>query len=363
MRENSSNQGRHGKSAGGRAGRGVLSVLGLAAAAGGLAVLFGVLGADGGAGRPGDAVWLKIPPALYEEPAVAPAAPMPDFSPPERLAAPEWPTPEAPASRVTISPDPAWIRHAVQVPAATGWPMIAVVIDDLGMDRLRSARAIRLPGPLTMAFLTYAEALESQTAAARANGHELMLHVPMEPEGDFVDPGPQVLRTTQEHLELRRRLQWDLARFDGYVGINNHMGSKFTGDRDAMLVVLREVKSRGLLFLDSRTTAATVAARLAAEIGVPHVSRDVFIDHVPTGPEIRGKLAALEHLARKRGAAVGIGHPYDATLEALESWLPGRRRRGFLVVPGSTVVRQRTQRASHGDQTPAAATPPRPGGG
>ena len=154
-------------------------MLGLAAAAGGLAVLFGVLDADGGAGRPGDAVWLKIPPALYEEPAVAPAAPVPDFSPPERLAAPEWPTPEAPASRVTISQDPAWIRHAVQVPAATGWPMIAVVIDDLGMDRSRSARAIRLPGPLTMAFLTYAEALESQTAAARANGHELMLHVPM----------------------------------------------------------------------------------------------------------------------------------------------------------------------------------------
>ena len=92
------------------------------------------------------------------------------------------------------------------------------------------------------------------------------------------------MRTTQEHHELRRRLQWDLARFDGYVGINNPMGSKSTGDREAMLVVLREVRSRGLLFLDSRTTAATVAARLAADIGVPHVSRDVFIDHLPTGP-------------------------------------------------------------------------------
>jgi hypothetical protein len=367
-----------------------LSVLSLAAAAGGLAVLLGVVGADGGASRPtlGNAVWLKLPPApaLYEEPAVAPAAPVPDYSPPARLAAPEWPQapatgvptspvldfspparlaalewPQAPATGVTISPVPAWMRHAVQVPAATGRPMIAVVIDDLGLDRERSARAIRLPGPLTMAFLAYAEALESQTAAARANGHELMLHVPMEPEGNFVDPGPQVLRTTQEHLELRRRLQWDLARFDGYVGINNHMGSKFTGDRDAMLVVLREVKSRGLLFLDSRTTAASVAARLAAEIGVPHVSRDVFIDHVPTGPEIQGKLAALEQLARERGSAVGIGHPYDVTLEALESWLPELRRRGFLLVPVSAVVRQRTQMASHGDQDPAAT--PRPDGG
>ncbi len=255
------------------------------------------------------------------------------------------------------------MRHAVAVPAATGRPMIAVVIDDLGMDRTRSARAIRLPGPLTMAFLAYAEALESQTATARANGHELMLHLPMEPEGDFVDPGPQVLRTTQTHLELRRRLQWDLARFDGYVGINNHMGSKFTGDRDAMLVVLREVKSRGLLFLDSRTSAATVAARLAAEIGVPHVSRDLFIDHLATGPEIRSKLAALEQLARKRGSAVGIGHPYDATLEALESWLPELRRRGFHLVPVSAVVRQRNRMvASHGAQLPAAAAP-RPDGG
>ncbi len=338
MTEIPSNRGRRDAASGGGTGRRVLAVLGLAAAVGGIGVLLGVLGADGGAGRPatGDAVLLKIPPppALVEAPAVPPAP-----------------------------PPPAWIRHAVQVPAATGRPMIAVVIDDLGLDRRRSARAIRLPAPLTMAFLTYAEALQQQTAAARANGHELMLHGPMEPDGDFVDPGPQVLRTTQEHLELRRRLQWDLARFDGYVGINNHMGSKFTGNRDAMLMVLRELKSRGLLFLDSRTTAATVAARLAAEIGVPHVSRDVFIDHVPTGPEIRGKLAALEELARRRGSAVGIGHPYDATLEALESWLPAVRRRGFLLVPVSAVVRQRTQMASHGDQLPAAAVARRPDGG
>jgi len=339
-----------------------LSLLALAAAVGGIGAVLAV-GFDGGAARPalGNAVWLKVPPpALYEEPAAAPTAPLPDFSPPERLAAPEWPAPE-PATGVATPRKPAWVRHAVAVPALAGTPMIAVVIDDLGMDRKRSARAVGLPGPLTMAFLAYAEALQQQTAAARANGHELMVHVPMEPEGDFVDPGPQVLRTGHQHLELLRRLHWDLARFDGYVGINNHMGSKFTGDREAMLVVLRELKSRGLLFLDSRTTAATVAARLAAEIGVPHASRDVFIDHVPTGPEIRGKLAALERLAGERGFAVGIGHPYDATLAALESWLPAVRRRGFQLVPVSTVVRQRTQMARHGDQEPAAT--PRPDGG
>lgn len=333
------------------------SVLGLAAVSGGLAIGLGVV-IVGGAGPPalGRSAWLQLPPpALYEEPATAPAAPVPDFSPPERLAAPDSPAP------ATEAP-PAWIRHAVAVPAGPKSPMIAVVIDDLGMDRERTARALRLTGPLTMSFLAYAEALDRQSSAARAHGHELMLHIPMEPEGDFVDPGPQVLRTGQDPLELRRRLAWDLARFDGYVGVNNHMGSKFTGDRGAMLVVLREIKSRGLLFLDSRTTAATVAAKLAAEIGVPHASRDVFIDHVPTGPAIRAKLAALEVLARDRGSAVGIGHPYDATLAALESWLPEVRRRGFFLVPVSAVVRQRTQMAHRGAQDPAA-TPRPPDGG
>jgi polysaccharide deacetylase 2 family uncharacterized protein YibQ len=181
----------------------------------------------------------------------------------------------------------------------------------------------------------------------------------MEPLLKDVDPGPNALLTRHGETELIRRLRWDLSRFDGYVGISNHMGSRFTTDPEAMRVVLREVKARGLLFLDSRTTADTVAASLAAEVGVPHASRDLFIDRDPTAPAIRVRLSELEALARLRGAAVGIAHPYDATLDVLEAWLPEVRRRGILLVPVSAIVRRRAAPASGG----ALAVAAEPSGG
>ncbi len=256
---------------------------------------------------------------------------------------------------------PAWLRHAVAQPGAADRPMIAIVIDDMGMDRQRSARAARLPGPLTLAFLTYAGDLRPQTAAARRHGHELLAHVPMEPEA-LVDPGPGVLLTGHDRPELLRRLRWDLARFDGYVGVNNHMGSRFTGEREAMRTVLREIKARGLLYLDSRTTAATVAPTLAAEIGVPFLSRDRFIDNVGTPAAIRAELATLEELARQNGAAIGIGHPRDATLDTLEAWLPEMRRAGFRLVPVSAILRRAMPMAGDRTRDTAGAAAPPPGG-
>ncbi len=292
---------------------------------------------------------VTLPPvALYEEPAMPPEQPAIDYAPPVRLAAPDVPAPHvislAPLPSPSLTdldrPKPAWLRNAVAAPEPLGRPMIAVVFDDLGIDRRRSARAIELRGPLTMSFLAYADDLAGQAAAARANGHELMLHVPMQPSQDFVDPGPEVLRADLDEPELLRRLGWDLSRFDGFVGVNNHMGSRFTGDDRAMLVVLRELKRRGLLYLDSRTTAVSVAAVVAGDIGLPHVARDVFIDHSPTAESVRAQLDKLEQLATERGYAVGIAHPYDVTLEAVEDWLPSVRQRGFLLAPISAIARR-----------------------
>jgi polysaccharide deacetylase 2 family uncharacterized protein YibQ len=119
------------------------------------------------------------------------------------------------------------------------------------------------------------------------------------------------------------------------------MGSRYTEDAPRMRRLLSEARSRGLLFLDSVTSGGSVGVRLAAELGVPHARRDVFLDNERSAPEIWQRLAELEATARRRGYAVGIGHPHDATIEVLATWLGEARRRGFELAPISAVVRRR----------------------
>jgi polysaccharide deacetylase 2 family uncharacterized protein YibQ len=239
-----------------------------------------------------------------------------------------------------------WRRYAVAVAETGEAPRIALVIDDLGLNRPNTRRAIALPAPLTLAFMTYAEGLQELAAAARARGHELIVHFPMAPSDAAHDPGPEALRLDLSPEELARRLDWGLGRFEGYVGINNHMGSGFTSWRPGMEQVMAEVKARGLLYLDSMTTADSLGVTLAARLGVPHARRDIFIDNeAGNRAAIRRQLARLEERALRRGSAVGIGHPHDLTLEELARWIPEVRRRGFHLVPISAVVRTGTDLA------------------
>lgn len=259
----------------------------------------------------------------------------PAMAPPPQLAALPLPAP---------APDPggkpAWVRYAVPSPSVGNRPMIAVVIDDLGVDRKRSERVTILPAPLTLAWMTYAENLRPITQAARQRGHELMVHVPMQPQSESYDPGPDVLEVGLPTEELRRRLRWGLSRFDGFVGINNHMGSRFTADRAGMNVVMDEIRARGLLFLDSVTTQKSVAPDLARQYGVPFAARHVFLDNEMTVSAVRGQLAKTEAYARKYGAAIAIGHPHDSTIEALAGWLPGLEAKGLVLVPVTTIVKR-----------------------
>ena len=235
----------------------------------------------------------------------------------------------------------AWERNAVTVRDPAGRPMIAVVIDDLGLNRRNTVRTIRLPGPLTLAFMTYAEQLERQTSQAHAAGHELMIHFPMEPQDQGFDTGPMALRRDLSDDEIRKRLRWGLKRFEGYVGINNHMGSAFTGSERGMAIVLEEVQKRGLLFLDSITTPNPVARRLAIVSGVPFAARDVFLDNVLEPTHVEARLRDVERIARKQGYAIAIGHPHNATIDALNAWLPRLEEMGFALVPVSLIVKHR----------------------
>lgn len=236
---------------------------------------------------------------------------------------------------------PQWLAYAVPEPAGAAEPRIALVIDDLGIDQARTRRVIALPGPLTMAFLPYGYNLGKLSIAARAAGHELIVHLPMQPQDDDTDPGPNALLRFLAPNELRERIAWNLSRFQGFVGVNNHMGSGFTRWDDGVTILMQEIKGRGLLFLDSLTSRVSVAGRIASELEVPFAVRDVFLDNEQTAVEIQRQLDKLEEIARKKGYAIGIGHPHDATIETLKAWLPGAKARGLSIVPLSAVVRQR----------------------
>src|SRR5690606_38571028 len=276
--------------------------------------------------------------------AIEPAAPPPaPAAPLERdpragaaTAAPAAILPPEPGGQGT----PTWLRNAV-APVVDHRPALAVVIDDLGMNRRAAAALNRLPAPLTLAFLPYATKLDEQAQAARAAGHELLVHVPMEPRGREW-PGPNALTRELTPDQLVVQLGSQLDSFRGFVGINNHMGSLLTADPERMAIVMAELRRRGLLFLDSRTTPQSVAGRQAARMGVPYAERDVFIDNQLDLEAVLGQLARAERIAAQHGHAVAIGHPHEVTIEALEIWLPTLEARGIALVPISTIVARKS---------------------
>ena len=180
--------------------------------------------------------------------------------------------------------------------------------------------------------------MPDQVRAAITAGHETLVHIAMEPLNQSMDPGPNVLLTGSSAQTILKRLRWGLERFDGYVGINNHMGSQFTSNSIGMEIVMLELKRRGLLFLDSRTSDKTVGASIAHSNKVPFTQRNIFLDNVATVPAINKQLQAMELLAIQNGYVVAIAHPRDATIQALSQWLPVMAERGFVQVPISTIV-------------------------
>jgi hypothetical protein len=218
---------------------------------------------------------------------------------------------------------------------------VAIVIDDLGNELSSAERIAGWREPVTGAVLP---GLVHSAQAARAleeGGKEILLHLPMEPEGyPRVRPGPGVILRSQSDEEIARTLESDLASVPGAVGVNNHMGSAATADPRVMRTVIRALARRGLFFLDSRTTDATVAERTAEEQSVPALSRRVFLDDDATETGVRGQLAELVRRARHERSAVAIGHPNAVTLSVLEHELPGLAQQGVRIVKVSELARK-----------------------
>ncbi len=198
--------------------------------------------------------------------------------------------------------------------------LLAIVVDDVGLVGEATARVLSLPAPLTVSILPYAEDAPRIARAASGAGHEVFAHIPMEPEG-FEDPGPNALYGHLTPDRLRARALWALSRTPGASGFNNHMGSRLTRDPAAMQAVFQGLAERDLIYVDSLTHPASVAAQSARAAGLNALRRDVFLDHARDPDAIRGQLEAALDLARRRGYAVLIAHPYPETLDVLDAFL------------------------------------------
>jgi len=217
---------------------------------------------------------------------------------------------------------------------------VAIVIDDLGNDAAATGRIASWPYKVCGAVLP---ALPGSARAAReleGSGKQVLLHLPMEPrQYPQVRPGPGVVLRSQSEEEIARTLESDLDSVPGAVGVSNHMGSAATADPRVMRAVVRVLARRGLFFLDSRTTGATVARETAREERVPAVSRRVFLDDVATEPAVQKMLDELVTRAHAERSAVALGHPYPATLAVLERELPKLADRGVRLVPVGELAR------------------------
>jgi hypothetical protein len=182
---------------------------------------------------------------------------------------------------------------------------------------------IDLEAPITFSFLPQAPYAKEMAVLAHQKGKEILIHLPMEPKTyPETDPGPGSLLVGMKPDEIQAVLLKDLDEFPQAKGANNHMGSRFTEDREKMVLVLTLLKKRGLFFLDSATTPRSVIPGVASQLGVNYFTRDIFLDNVIDKEAIRQQLRKMVEQARARGQAIACGHPYPLTLQTLKEELP-----------------------------------------
>ena len=200
-------------------------------------------------------------------------------------------------------------------------PQMAIIIDDLGYNLARAERAMALPGPPTAAVLPFATESLAIADYAHRHGVDVILHQPMESVGDAPE-GPGTLKSAMTPAELSNAFSAALDSLPDVVGVSNHEGSLLTAEPDAMALVMLEIRSRGLFFVDSRTTTETVALDVARSAGVPSIRRDVFLDNRLDAEAIAAEFERAIDIAKKRGHVVVIAHPHDVSLDFLERVLP-----------------------------------------
>ncbi len=219
-------------------------------------------------------------------------------------------------------------------------PRIAIIVTGIGLNSKSSDLAIkRLPGQIDLGFSPYGRSLQVWMDKGRKYGHEGFLMIPTEPlKYPENDPGPHTLLAGASARDNLKKLDWLLSQVSGYVGVINEMGSKFTASEPDMLPILSDLNGRGLMFLDSRSTRFSVAAKLARRISMPRALNNLYLDNVISRTEITKNLTSLENTARTYGAALGIARAFPLTIKELEQWARGLEVRGIELVPITAIA-------------------------
>jgi len=238
------------------------------------------------------------------------------------------------------TPFEAYSRPSLTPATAGGKPLIALVVTGLGLNQTSTQAAIDgLPDAVTLGFAPYGKGLKTSVASARANGHEILLEVPLEPF-DFPqsDPGPDTLLTGQAPRDNLNKLYSVMGRFGGYVGVLNYMGARFTASTADFNPVMEELATRGLGYLDDGSSNRSVAPQLATANNVEFGRADLVLDSDPARAPILDQLKALESKALASGQAIGLISALPVSLQTLAEWAKTAADRGFTIVPISALM-------------------------
>lgn len=219
-------------------------------------------------------------------------------------------------------------------------PKIALMVTDIGLNSRSSNAAIdNLPGQVDLAYSPYGRNLQDWMDRGRAKGHEGFLMIPTEPVNyPANDPGPHTLITDLNPRDNLLRLDWVLSQVAGYVGVINHMGSKFTTSEEALNPIMTDLQSRGLMFVDARSSRYSMAARIARTLNMPRAINDRYIDNVITADEIQSQLRELEITANTFGVALGLARATPLTIDQIAIWSETLSNKGIELVPVTAIA-------------------------
>lgn len=239
---------------------------------------------------------------------------------------------------------PAWVENSARFDSAAGVPRLAIVVTDDGRDASATLRAMRMSEPLTLAIAPTVDGARARAEAARRLNREVLLYLPMESANSF-DTSPNPIAGHVGRDETIRRLGWNLAQLDGYVGVTNQFGEETTRDAQTMRTVMETLQRKGLMFLDARSHPDSVASAVARRLGIAAGDRTVRLNGTDDPKTMRARLDDAALHARKWGGAIVMVPAQRNVIEVLAQWLETRER-GVAIAPVTAVVQRMRTGAS-----------------